>query len=151
MMQRQKMNRTKRLVHRALFVVALLIGTVVTSCAAYTPPVVDSTANVIEVRALLWIHIINNQDLSITVTAVWAGGREVLGKVFAGGNQVFSLDVGNGIELQMEIKMAGGYRCVTYGVFAWPGQMLTLRLSESFPDELFCKPVGTMGMPDRKA
>ncbi|MEK0326761.1 MAG: hypothetical protein QQN63_13765 [Nitrosopumilus sp.] len=141
----------KRLVHRALFVVALLAGTVVTSCAAYTPPVVDSTANVIEVRALLWIHIINNQDLSITVTAVWAGGREVLGKVFAGGNQVFSLDVGNGIELRMEVKMSDGYRCVTYGVFAWPGQMLTLRLLDGYPEESFCTPIGLGPRQDRRA
>lgn len=147
-MQRQKRHRMKRLLHRALFVVALLVGTVVTSCAAYTPSPADTATTIQE---LSWIHVINNRSEAVHVTAVWSGGRKVLGEVVTGGNQVYSLDVDNGRELQMELRLEDGYKCITYPVFAWPGQMLTLRLWDGFPDESFCTPIGVGRLRDRQA
>ncbi len=129
----------KHLLRKAMFVVMALTA----SCGASIPPAGynDMTAAVTQTDEVVWIHIVNMRNSPINITAVSPAKRIVLGEAARMTSKGFSLEVGDGIDLAMEIRLEDGYRCITNAIFAVPNEILTLRLIDNYPSTEFCTPL----------
>ena len=145
------MRTMKQLLSKFVVICALMLGTGAASCAASPSHSVQDTIQTSTLADLVFINIENYRSGAIHVTAVYNGREVILGDIEAEKSEEYTLDIADGATgMQMLVKFSDGYECITFSIWAVPGDLLTLRLTPGYISEQFCAPT-VAGSRDRRA
>ena len=138
----------KRFAKRLVILVAMLVGTGATSCAAGSvekkaglETALAALPEMVDVTDLVYVQIDNSRNEGFTMYAVWNGGRQELGYIDALSQTVFPFDVPDGTLVRAEMHFDSGFRCITFAVPAPAGGTLTLRMHDGPIAASFCEPI----------
>ena len=131
----------KRILKYLMLCTALLVG-VGTACGMGMNVPADGIALTEQVDTVsVTVHVLNQSSRPVKITAVWPTGRVAFWPVLESGQDwVFPLEIEDNTPLSMEIEFWNGYKCVTFAIPAFEGEVYTLRMTDDEVTADFCRP-----------
>ena len=116
------------------------------SCATKQMPQYETQS--VDLTRATYVQTISTRSDTFKLYITWFENRQYLGEVEPRVDRVYKLDIPNGTLMQAELHFENGYKCATFPLMAYSGNVVTLRMNGNELSPGFCIPVeGSKGGP----